>query len=1274
MGERSDPPDSRSDEANALGSMILGRYGSSPGLIDVQAPQRLFDRFSAFGENRHPMLTAHNERYATRTQDAGSSSLPLFRSAGWRLRLRRPRHSGAAFADAEAMSHPFAEGSMEKPPVHRESLYAAHIQRLFEGAATATYDPSPTFRFEDASAFMHALPVRQAVLMSHHGALQNIMRNVLVRQRRERASESFDTSTAIRPFVTGSSVIRRQYLSLPNHPESSPDWPWESDAGPADALNSSPSRDFFAPAGKSDVGAMGYTPAEGRRFFNLQQSYSPFLARSAAQTTGSSALLHSMQSRPVVSPRLWRTRQAASEPHLIKGDAGYVPASAAHVHTSGVFPLKNMPLDGTAMYRQRTSESPMPASEAPLLLRSRTASWEAVLLAAARPQRQSITGGDTDPGLEWPAVRSATDRQDSSSVSAEALGLRTTAGPIGGVSHSGIPSLGLYGHPSQHRPIPGQTPHAGTSDTSIALIQRREGTAAVALGKASRGSLSDVATSDTSGGEEHLAFQKQQMERIQHTSGSGPERHGTWSQQSPILRQIQSTNQFVATTGPRIPAAGSPTAAAPDIAKPLWHRAAGVDAPGTVSRRRLSGGPTSDMSGGEERWISQRQRAEQAQHSAGHTPVHDEVSLQWSPILRQIRSTQGFPATIEPRIPAAGLRAGAREQASDSIAGTDHLSSSQGAGELGTSQLHITSRCGAYPDAYRSAGFGLKPSESRVLRQARETLQLHASKPSRTSADWGSAFAYAHLLHAPEASQDTGRTQLARVADAPRGENPSHQLLLSGNLTGLQRRQTAEWRQRWPVPIPAGTVLAARLTDTSVATPAWPFLLAAPVNLVDRAPAKLPGTSSAGTHADGTLTDDGAVADESRTAVVAGDLTRQLADIGRAMFRRAAMPGLGHSPGSSAQSMREASAGIPAMSLLIAGQTPTLSAASVFRQPRIFRLQSSAPEAIASAYRVLPARTAAGIAFRPPDTATLSQHWLDRENHPAVNQTAAHPMLDFAASNWNVNLLRPAARITRATSPGALSDRSLSLSNSAQDGGSMTLHARRGTISASAESGTADGRPGRTLEAAGSATAGSHRFAASVEVFGSDSAGMIARAPFSPATSAAGGGDFLPTMGFIDALRRPLSFGVLPIRRTVGNSSGEPGATLGDAALLSGIPSATRSAGAVQFDSLPLAGRFSVPRPAASGLSSATVNREAVTGGAVAVARAAPALVDQTRDLSVALNPEQSGPAMNAASARPAQGEQAAGVDIEDLIDRVSRRLFRELDVERERQGITRWR
>src|SRR5512134_1611962 len=93
MGEESDPPDSRSDNPNALGSMILGRYGSSPGLIDVQAPQRLFDRFSAFGENRHPILTAHNERYATRTQHAGSSSLPLFRSARSRLRLRRRRYS-----------------------------------------------------------------------------------------------------------------------------------------------------------------------------------------------------------------------------------------------------------------------------------------------------------------------------------------------------------------------------------------------------------------------------------------------------------------------------------------------------------------------------------------------------------------------------------------------------------------------------------------------------------------------------------------------------------------------------------------------------------------------------------------------------------------------------------------------------------------------------------------------------------------------------------------------------------------------------------------------------------------------------------------------------------------------------------------------------------------------------------------------------------------------------------------------------------------------------
>jgi hypothetical protein len=83
------------------------------------------------------------------------------------------------------------------------------------------------------------------------------------------------------------------------------------------------------------------------------------------------------------------------------------------------------------------------------------------------------------------------------------------------------------------------------------------------------------------------------------------------------------------------------------------------------------------------------------------------------------------------------------------------------------------------------------------------------------------------------------------------------------------------------------------------------------------------------------------------------------------------------------------------------------------------------------------------------------------------------------------------------------------------------------------------------------------------------------------------------------------------------------------------------------------------------------IQREAASAGVVMPSPPAAGALGQLPDLSEAVNPQQPAAAGNAAAG--AQAQQQGGADIENLIERISRRLFRELDVERERRGITKW-
>ena len=91
---------SRIDDQNSLGTMISNRYANSPGMIDLRTPQQLFNRISGFGEQRLPLMNSLHERYSLKTREGGGSPLPLFR---WVMRRRRHLDSARIRGNQEAI-------------------------------------------------------------------------------------------------------------------------------------------------------------------------------------------------------------------------------------------------------------------------------------------------------------------------------------------------------------------------------------------------------------------------------------------------------------------------------------------------------------------------------------------------------------------------------------------------------------------------------------------------------------------------------------------------------------------------------------------------------------------------------------------------------------------------------------------------------------------------------------------------------------------------------------------------------------------------------------------------------------------------------------------------------------------------------------------------------------------------------------------------------------------------------------------------------------------
>ena len=126
------------------------------------------------------------------------------------------------------------------------------------------------------------------------------------------------------------------------------------------------------------------------------------------------------------------------------------------------------------------------------------------------------------------------------------------------------------------------------------------------------------------------------------------------------------------------------------------------------------------------------------------------------------------------------------------------------------------------------------------------------------------------------------------------------------------------------------------------------------------------------------------------------------------------------------------------------------------------------------------------------------------------------------------------------------------------------------------------------------------------------------------------------------------------------------------------LPQARRSEMLLRFDSrdLPLvaaATAHRTPDPTSAGLLQRQPNATVGTSPQISVPEWSAHLPDLSRQVSpeptAASRPESTA----AASPPTTQGADASGVNLDDLVDRVSRRLLRQLAIERERRGLTQW-